>query len=94
MSQRTLHLAAYDVTNPRRLKIAYELTRRYATGGQRSVYECFLNPAERTRLLHDMDRILDKATDRFLLLALDPRARVYTLGIGDPPSDPDYFYYL
>jgi CRISPR-associated protein Cas2 len=89
-----LHLAAYDVADPRRLKTACELTRGHATGGQRSVYECFLTAAERTKLLQDMSRILDAATDRFLLIALDPRARVYTLGIGDPPSDPDYFYYV
>lgn len=94
MGERTLHLAAYDVADARRLRIALELARGHATGGQRSVYECFLTPAERGALLLDMAQLVEPAEDRFLLIALDPRARVHTLGIAEPPADPDYFYYV
>lgn len=92
MSDRTLHLAAYDVADPRRLKAALDAARGHATGGQRSVYECFLNAEERQALVLEMAQALDFAEDRFLLIALDPRARVHTLGIAEPPVDPEYFY--
>jgi CRISPR-associated protein Cas2 len=92
MTQRALHLACYDISEPRRLVAALKLARVYATGGQKSVHELFLTPAERTDLIEDMGVLMDLATDRFLLLRLDPRSRVHTLGKAVQPSDPDYFY--
>jgi CRISPR-associated protein Cas2 len=93
MSERTLHLAAYDVANPKRLRAALKLVQRDATGGQRSVYECFLGAAERAHLLHAMSEVIDPTEDRFLLIALDPRSRVHTLGVAKPPIDPDILYF-
>ncbi len=92
MSERELHLAAYDISEPRRLTAALKLTRTYATGGQKSVHEIYLTPAERSALVQDMGALMDLSTDRFLLLRLDPRSRVHTLGKAVAPSDPDYFY--
>jgi len=92
MTQRLLHLACYDVADPRRLTAALKLARVYATGGQKSVHELFLTPAERIDLVQDMSALLDLTTDRFLLLRLDPRSRVHTLGKAIQPADPDYFY--
>ena len=92
MPQRDLHLAAYDVSEPRRLSAALKLARAYATGGQKSVHELFLTPAERLKLVADMRALLDLETDRFLLIRLDPRSRVHTLGRAVVPADPDYFY--
>lgn len=92
MPARDLHLAAYDIAEPRRLTAALKLTRAYATGGQKSVHELFLTPAEREQLVANMDALIDKSTDRFLLLKLDPRSRVHTLGRALAPADPDYFY--
>lgn len=92
MPQRDLYLAAYDISEPRRLSAALKLTRAYATGGQKSVHELFLTPAERQALVEDMSVLIDLDTDRFLLLKLDPRSRVHTLGKAVAPADPDYFY--
>lgn len=92
MTQRDLYLAAYDISLPRRLIAALKLTRAYATGGQKSVHELFLTPAERQALVEDMSILIDLDTDRFLLLKLDPRSRVHTLGKAVAPADPDYFY--
>ena len=92
MSHRDLFLAAYDVVDPSRLSAALRLARRYATGGQKSVHELYLTSAERLRLLADMRLLLDPFQDRFLLLRLDPRCSIHTLGMADKPSDPDYFY--
>ena len=92
MPHRHLHLACYDVAQPRRLSAALKLVRRYATGGQKSAHELFLSPAERDALVDEMRALLDFTTDRFLLLRLDPRSRVYTLGKAVEPADPDFFY--
>lgn len=93
MSERDLYLAAYDVAHPKRLRASLDLIKGYATGGQKSAYEIFLTPAEKGQLLHDMALILDEREDRFFLLRLDPRARVYTLGVATEPADPPYFYF-
>ena len=92
MPQRDLYLAAYDISEPGRLSAALKLTRAYATGGQRSVHEIYLTAAEQRKLVQDMGALVDAQTDRFLLLRLDPRSRVYTLGKAVAPADPDYFY--
>ena len=92
MTQRILHLACYDIAEPRRLIAALKLARAYATGGQKSVHELFLTPAERNHLVEDMSVLIDFDTDRFLLLRLDPRSNVHTLGKAIQPADPDYFY--
>lgn len=92
MTERALFLAAYDVADPRRLRVALDLVKGHATGGQKSAYECFLSEAEQTHLLHDMALVLDEDEDSFLLVGLDPRSRVYTLGRAEPPVDPEHFY--
>lgn len=92
MPQRDLYFAAYDIREPRRLRAALQLIRAHATGGQKSAHELFLSPAQRQTLVEDMSVLIDLDTDRFLLLRLDPRSRVHTLGKALAPADPDYFY--
>lgn len=77
--QGDCYLAAYDISLPRRLIAALKLTRAYAPGGQKPVYELFLTLAERLALVDDMSVLIDLDTDRFLLLRLDPGSRVQTL---------------
>jgi len=92
MSNRTLYLAAYDVSDPARLRAGLKIVKGYATGGQKSAYECFLTPAEKKTLIEEMAALVEQHEDSFLLIALDPRSQVYTLGIAVQPVDPDYFY--
>ena len=92
MSERNLHLAAYDVSDDRRLRAALDIVKGYATGGQKSAYEVFLSAAEKGQLLLEMAQLLNELEDRFLLVRLDPRARVYALGVASEPVDPPYFY--
>lgn len=92
METRSLYLAAYDVADPRRLRAALNLVKGYSTGGQKSVHECFLTAAERARLLCNVGVALKEAEDSFLLLRLDPRARVLTLGKAIEPLDLAYFH--
>ena len=93
MKDRDLYLAAYDIADDKRLRRALFLVKGYATGGQKSVFECFLTEAEKRRLLVNMDEILEDKEDRFALIRLDPRATVYALGIAIAPEDPPFFYY-
>ncbi len=92
MTQRKLYLAAYDVTEPRRLRQALNIVKNYATGGQKSVYECFLSDLERRALLQDISTVLDGLEDRFMLVRLDPRSHISIMGIAVKPVDPDFFY--
>ncbi|QTR44844.1 CRISPR-associated endonuclease Cas2 [Thiothrix litoralis] len=89
---RVLYLAAYDVSDAGRLRAALHCVRAYATGGQKSVHEVWLTDAEKGELIGDMSFILDEDDDSFMLIRLDPRQTVHTLGLGIAPIDPDWFY--
>lgn len=89
---RALFIAAYDITDENRLRNALELMKGYSLGRQKSVFECFLTPSERLELLREACKLLDLRTDRFLLIRVDRRAPVLTLGKATPPEDPPIFY--
>jgi CRISPR-associated protein Cas2 len=90
---RFLHLVAYDVSDPRRLRAALELVRAFSTGGQKSVHECYMTESECAALVANADEILDPSRDRMMVLRLDPRARTFSLGTGRPPEQPACFYF-
>jgi CRISPR-associated protein Cas2 len=92
MSERRLYLAAYDIRSPQRLAAMMEVVRAHATGGQKSVYECFLTPAERAELLLSAAQVMDEREDRFFVVRLDPRMPIRTLGVAVAPIDPPFFY--
>jgi len=92
MTQRTLHIAAYDISSDERLRDALKVLKGYASGRQKSVFECFLTRTERERLLADVRRVLDPDEDRFLMVRLDPRGKVRVRGRGVVPEDPSWFY--
>ena len=92
MTSRQLYLAAYDITCPRRLRKALRVLRGYASGGQKSVFECYLSAAEKRRLIDDIAQVIDPEEDRFLVLRLLGGGHVYTLGKAVPPQDGSFFY--
>lgn len=92
MAQRALYLAAYDIADPNRLQTALRVLKNYASGGQKSVFECYLNAAERVALVAEIRSVLDLVEDRFLLLPLDGRRAVEVLGIAVAPADPAFYY--
>jgi CRISPR-associated protein Cas2 len=89
---RQFYVAAYDVRDDQRLREALTVLKDYSTGGQKSVFECFLTAGERRELIRRIALVLDPA-DRFLLLRLDPNARFRTLGVATPPHNPSFFYF-
>ena len=92
MPARMLYLAAYDVTDADRLQAALHVLKGYATGGQKSVFECFLTVRERLALLAEIQGVLDVTEDRFLLLPLPNEQGIQVLGIAVQPSDPNFYY--
>ncbi len=92
MSTRRLYIAAYDVSDPRRLRKALKILKGYACGRQKSVFECYLTPAEYWRLIKEMRALLDETEDRFLLIRHDPSMQSRVLGKAVAPADPDWFY--
>ncbi len=89
---RTLYLIAYDITDDKRLNRVREFLKGYSTGGQKSVYECFLTAGELNHVKVVLDRLIDGETDRVHIFTMDARSRTHALGIGVQPKDPEYFY--
>lgn len=93
MSQRKLYLAAYDIADDNRLRQGLSILRDYATGGQKSVFECFLTDAEKQELLESMEQLIDPEEDRFFLLRLSQNAKTRTLGGAESPDEKRFFYF-
>lgn len=92
MTQRQLYLAAYDITSNRRLRRALRVLRGYASGGQKSVFECYLTATEKSCLLNNISEIVDSEEDRFILLSLVGAKHIYVLGKAVLPQDGSFYY--
>ncbi len=92
MAKRQLYLAAYDISCNRRLRKALYVLRGFASGGQKSVFECFLTHSEKAQLLDDISQVIDPVEDRFILLKLAGAKHIRTLGKAVPPQDGSFFY--
>ena len=90
--ERTLYLIAYDITNDRRLNRVRQFLKGYSTGGQKSVYECFLTDGELRYVKRKLERLIDDEDDRVHIFTMDGRSRTHALGIAVQPGDPEYFY--
>lgn len=89
---RVLYIIAYDITDARRLGQIRYFLKGYSTGGQRSVYECFLEREELKFIISKIKRLINPNEDRVHIFRIDGRSKVITLGIAVPPIDPEYFY--
>ncbi len=90
---RRLYIIAYDITEPSRLDRVRHFLKGYSTGGQKSVYECFLTDAELSFVVSKLRRLIYEETDRVHIFRLDGRSRTHTLGIATQPKYPSYFYF-
>lgn len=91
MSNRQLHIAAYDVRNPRRLRRALYILKDFTSGGQKSVFECYLSASERKELLSRVGDVLDTDADRFMVVPIPAGALVHVMGVAVKPADPDFY---
>ncbi|TXI42649.1 MAG: CRISPR-associated endonuclease Cas2 [Nitrosomonas sp.] len=92
MTQRQLYLAAYDIASNKRLRKALYVLRGYASGGQKSVFECYLTDREKTCLLNSIKQIINPDKDRFILLKLFGVKHIDIYGKAVLPQN-EFFYY-
>ncbi len=88
MPARRLVIAAYDITSPRRLKRALKHCTGFATGGQKSVHECWVTQAERRSLCAGLEKICHPVSDRWMVSDVGAKASIITLGRARPASPP------
>lgn len=89
---RKLYLAAYDIRDPRRLAKVLRVIKGFASGGQKSVYECWLTPLEHRSLREQISAVLDVSEDALALIPLIAQQPPIMLGVARAPADPDFFY--
>ncbi len=89
---RALYIVAYDITDQQRLTRLRTFLKGYSTGGQKSVYECFLTRGELAYVTRTLKEMIEHDEDRVHIFGLDGRSRTHTLGIAVEPRDPEYFY--
>lgn len=90
---RTLYLVAYDVSEPHRLQRVCRYLTGYKVGGQKSVFELWVTPAELKAIRAELDQLMDAGEDRLHILALDPRMTVRCIGLAQSFKQ-DYFSIL
>ncbi|MCD6397194.1 MAG: CRISPR-associated endonuclease Cas2 [Spirochaetaceae bacterium] len=69
---RNTFLVCYDVCNDKRLRRVFRICRNYGNHLQYSVFECDLNPAEKTRLERELSEAINHAEDQVLFVDLGP----------------------
>lgn len=92
MATRELYLIAYDICDEKRLNRVRHLLKGYSTGGQKSVYECFLTEGELDSIVEELTYLIDERFDRVHIFQVERRAKIHVLGIAVLPKDPSYFY--
>ena len=90
--KRNLYIVAYDIADPKRLRKLHRIVKQYATGGQKSAFECFLTSTERAELVKRGCLVINKKEDRFALLPVELRGQSILKGIALPAADPDFYY--
>lgn len=91
--QRRLYIVAYDIRENRRLNNVRYFLKGYSTGGQKSVYECFLTDGELRQVTERLHNLIEEEEDRLHVFTMDGRSRTHIIGIAVQPKDPSYFYF-
>lgn len=87
---KQLYLVCYDVRDPHRLNKALHIVRDYATGGQKSVFECYLDSQQ----FHTLRRRLQSclaSEDRAMITRIHPQS-VQVFGKGIKPVGQTFIY--
>lgn len=90
--KRNLYIVAYDIADPKRLRKVHQVVKQYATGGQKSAFECFLSNSERVELIKQGCSLIDPNVDRFALIPVNQQGETIVTGIALPAVDPDFYY--
>jgi CRISPR-associated protein Cas2 len=80
---RTLYLVLYDICLAARLTKVRNYLTAYKVSGQKSVFECWFTQKEFEKAQADLLLMIDQEKDRLVMIQLDPRQEVKTLGIAE-----------
>lgn len=80
MPYRSLYIIAYDISAPDRQRHVRRLLQGYATGGQKSLFECWLTAAEYRRVCKIAVDNIDPGTDRLHIFHLGEKSTPRLLG--------------
>lgn len=84
MSNRHLYLISYDIAHTRRLYRVHKAMKAYASGGQKSCYECWMTEHEITILKQELSGLMDREEDRIHIFQLDQRMHIELIGCAQP----------
>ena len=89
---RNSYIVAYDIADPKRLRLVFKTMRAWGDHLQYSVFECQLNPTGLVRLRAELAAIIHHDEDQVLFVDLGPAAgrgdRVIS-ALGKPYSNVD-----
>ena len=89
--RRRLYLAAYDVREPKRLRRVHHVVMDYASGGQKSAYECWLDKREIRSLMNRLDEEMH-SEDSFVLVPITDCNGIVRRGTAVAPLDREWVY--
>lgn len=76
MSERRELLVAYDICEPKRLRLTFRKMKGFGEHVQYSVFRCELSPRERERMIDALLKIIDTSEDQVLIADLGPLQKV------------------
>ncbi len=87
--RRTRHMVAYDIREPKRLRLVHRVMKGFGMPFQYSVFLCDLTSAERYELLSELERIIDRSEDCVAAVELgDPDDSGIFTFLGPRPAMP------
>ena len=88
-----LHIVAYDIRNPKRLKKIAKLCLDYGVRVQFSIFEFDLEPSLTMQFIREIDSIIDPRSDKVMIIPVcsSCRKNIRLLGQATPFSLPDFY---
>lgn len=84
-----LHLIAYDIGNPRRLRHVAKICADYGIRMEKSVFECDLTNQQMMQFWERLRRVVDEDEDRVFDYRIGALERRNIRRIGRSPETPD-----
>jgi CRISPR-associated protein Cas2 len=86
-------LAAYDISNDKRLRRVAIIMENYGKRVQKSLFECLINEKLLSKMLFEIEQVIDKEKDsiRIYRLCNGCIKEIKICGKGEPTTDPDVY---
>ncbi|MBI4834056.1 MAG: CRISPR-associated endonuclease Cas2 [Planctomycetes bacterium] len=85
------YIIAYDIADPKRLNRIHKTLKDYGNPLQFSIFECYLTRKDLIILQDKLERIINNAEDRIIVLALCPpcKDRITIIGKQEMQEQPN-----